>query len=486
MGNKPKKKLLKKIFLFPIASGRKVCYNFYMINLAKYAGLKICVAVSGGRDSMALLHYLNTHAREYGITLSALNCDHNIRGEASAKDSEFVKEWCKVNKIPLLFFKRTSSDKSEEGARRWRLSCYFKAIEGGADAVATAHHLNDNAETVLFNLARGTALAGMKGITDNHRYGCDGLSELYLIHPLIECTREQIDRYVSENCVPFVEDESNFTDNYTRNKIRHYVIPNLEEAVPDAVKSIYRFSRLAAEDEEYFDRLIERNGLVKLTQFGAEVAFCEEKAIFKRAVLKALSMWRSDIKDYTSEHLERLYKLQFSENGKKFEFLNITVFKENGKIAFCDTALLNEAVNGCPFRDYESEEYFYADRLLVICEECDLENELQYINKSLKDRLPEKTKLLKFDFGTIPETAVIRFMKSGDKFRKFGGGTKSLGDYFTDKKIPLRLRGQIPLITDGDEVLAVCGVEISDKIKITQKTKKVFYIVCDDYTADKE
>ncbi len=475
-----------------------------MINLAKYAGLKICVAVSGGRDSMALLHYLNIHAVEYGITLSALNCDHRIRGEASKRDSEFVKKWCKANEIPLLTFvwkdyeteKKIFCGSIESRARSWRIGCYSKAMRQhclpdgtqwqGADAVATAHHLNDNAETVLFNLARGTALAGMKGITDNRRYGCDGLSELYLIHPLIECTREQIDRYVSENCVPFVEDESNFTDNYTRNKIRHKVIPNLEEAVPDAVKSIYRFSRLAAEDEEYFDRLIERNGLVKLTQFGAEVAFCEEKAIFKRAVLKALSMWRSDIKDYTSEHLERLYKLQFSENGKQFEFLNITVFKENGKIAFCDKTLLNEAVNGCPFRDYESEEYFYADRLLVICEECDLENELQYINKSLKDRLPEKTKLLKFDFGTIPETAVIRFMKSGDKFRKFGGGTKSLGDYFTDKKIPLRLRGQIPLIADGDEVLAVCGVEISDKIKITQKTKKIFYIVCDDYTADKE
>ncbi len=430
-----------------------MCYNFYMVNLAKYAGLKICVAVSGGRDSMALLHFLNTHAREYGITLSALNCDHNIRGEASAKDSDFVKEWCKVNKIPLLFFKRTSSDKSEEGARRWRLSCYFKAIEGGADAVATAHHLNDNAETVLFNLARGSALLGLEGITDGKG----------LIRPFISLSRGQIDEYIGQNNIPFVDDESNFTDDYTRNKIRHNVIPNLEEAVPDAAKAIYRFSRLAAEDEEYFTKLIAKLGLIKQTDGGVAIFFCEEKVVFKRAAVKVIKEIYGR-KDYTSEQAERLFNLQFAENGKRFEFLNLTAYKEDGKIVIAERC---ESIEGeIPFLQYSGESF--CGKFLSISEKAG------------------SGKVLKFDLGAIPETAVIRFMKSGDKFRKFGGGTKSLGDYFTDKKIPLRLRGQIPLIADGDEVLAVCGVEISDKIKITQKTKKVFYIVCDDYTADKE
>ena len=402
---------------------------------------------------MALLHFLNTHAREYGITLSALNCDHNIRGEASAKDSDFVKEWCKVNKIPLLFFKRTSSDKSEEGARRWRLSCYFKAIEGGADAVATAHHLNDNAETVLFNLARGSALLGLEGITDGKG----------LIRPFISLSRGQIDEYIGQNNIPFVDDESNFTDDYTRNKIRHNVIPNLEEAVPDAAKAIYRFSRLAAEDEEYFTKLIAKLGLIKQTDGGVAIFFCEEKVVFKRAAVKVIKEIYGR-KDYTSEQAERLFNLQFAENGKRFEFLNLTAYKEDGKIVIAERC---ESIEGeIPFLQYSGESF--CGKFLSISEKAG------------------SGKVLKFDLGAIPETAVIRFMKSGDKFRKFGGGTKSLGDYFTDKKIPLRLRGQIPLIADGDEVLAVCGVEISDKIKITQKTKKVFYIVCDDYTADKE
>ena len=84
---------------------------------------------------------------------------------------------------------------------------------------------------------------------------------------------------------------------------------------------------------------------------------------------------------------------------------------------------------------------------------------------------------MKFDLDKIPSTAVIRFMRAGDKFNKFGGGTKNLGDYFTDKKIPVRIRKKIPLIADGQNVLAICGVEISDGIKITEKTQKIYYLI---------
>ena len=123
----------------------KVCYNFYMINLAKYAGLKICVAVSGGRDSMALLHYLNIHAVEYGITLSALNCDHRIRGEASKRDSEFVKKWCKANEIPLLTFVWKDYETEKKNIlRQYRKPCAFLAyrllFQGDAAALSSRRH----------------------------------------------------------------------------------------------------------------------------------------------------------------------------------------------------------------------------------------------------------------------------------------------------------------------------------------------------------
>lgn len=424
-----------------------------MINLAKYAGMKICVAVSGGKDSMALLHYLNMHSKEFGISLTALNCDHKIRGAASASDSEFVKKKCAELKIPLTFFEwECGGERTESAAREWRLGCYRKVIELGADAVATAHHLNDNAETVLFNLARGSGLSGMKGIND-----VEGI-----IRPMILCTREQIDRYIADNEIRFVEDESNFTDDYTRNKIRHNVLPELENAVPGAVKAIYRFSRIALEYEEYFDNLVSVNGIVKQTSYGTEISICNEKAVFKHAVLKALNIFKSVFKDYTSAHLESLYNLQFSENGKRFGFLGLVAYKEGNKIVLTESAELCSCEE-IAFGNYRGDNY--CGRYFKIC---GTEGE-------------NGTKSLRFDLDKIPDTAVIRFMRSGDKFTKFGGGTKNLGDYFTDKKIPLRIRNKIPLITSGNEILAVGGVEISDKIKITENTKNIRFLVCEDF-----
>ena len=130
------------------------------VNLKKYAGLKVCVAVSGGRDSMALLHYLSARAVQYNITLTALNCDHRIRGETSERDSAFVADYCENAGIPLSRYVADRKFTDEGSARMWRLfECYLKEAEN-CDCIATAHHLGDNAETVLFNLARGTSLAG--------------------------------------------------------------------------------------------------------------------------------------------------------------------------------------------------------------------------------------------------------------------------------------------------------------------------------------
>lgn len=487
----------------PIASGLDLCYNRPMIELAKYADMKICVAVSGGKDSMALLHYLYTQKEKYGITLSALNCDHKIRKETSARDSKFVKEWCIAHDIPLVCFEwNFVGVKSEGTARIWRLKCYeaastdkaeYMGIEpssihssgkwNGAEAIATAHHLNDNAETVLFNLARGSALSGMEGITD-YELPTEGNKKLKIIHPLISLSRQEIDSYIEENNIPFVEDESNFTDDYTRNKIRHNVLPELEKAVPGAANAIYRFSRLAADDEAFFDELIEERKLIKQTRLGCEVSFCKEKVVFKRAVVKTLVGLR--IKDYTSEHAQRLYELQFAENGKKFEFLGFTAFKESGKIVICDSYLLRVEKEGIPFKEHCAFEFmFWNGEFIYVSESEEAETSLLALEAAAEcdERVPKKFKVLKFDMAAIPDTAKIRFMQEGDKFTKFGGGSKSLGDYFTDKKIPPRLRKHIPLIADGKEILAVCGVEISDKIKLTPQTPKVYYLICEDYTA---
>ncbi|MCD7729142.1 MAG: tRNA lysidine(34) synthetase TilS [Clostridia bacterium] len=417
--------------------------------------LKICVAVSGGKDSMALLHYLLKHGGEHGITLCALNCDHKIRGKASAADSAFVREYCQTNGVPLISFEYDGKGKlTEQSARAWRHECYAKAaLHFNADAVATAHHLNDNAETVLFNLARGSGLAGAEGITDGIAGG------VYLLHPLITVSREEIDGYIAENKIPFVTDESNFTNDYTRNKIRHNVLPELENSVPGAAKAIYRFSRIAAETEAYFDKIIEQNAVISGIYGGQLIKNTPEKVIFERAVLKVFTGF--GLKDYTRGHIDRLYDMQSAENGKQFNLLGIICRKEQNGISFCPAAAKDSQSVPFPQGEYRS------GTLYIGCKVAKYDKESQ--------------KVLQFDRNCIPESAVIRTRQEGDLFTKFGGGTKKLNDWFTDVKIPARLRDTIPLVADGNDILIVCGVEISEKVKITPATKQIGTVLCPDY-----
>lgn len=418
-----------------------------MTDLSKYAGMKICAAVSGGKDSMSLLHFLKTRGGRYSITVCALNCNHKMRPVTSDRDSDFVKVYCAEHNIPLLYFEwDTDERKTERTAREWRRKCYGLALtQSGADFIATAHHMNDNAETVFFNLARGSSLSGLTGICDAG----------HIIRPLIGCTRSRIDAYVQENNIPFVEDETNLTDDYTRNKIRHNVLPELEKAVPEAVKAVYRFSRLAAEDEQYFDGIISERKLIEKQNGLVRINPCKEKVIFRRAAVKVLKNIFGR-KDYTFATADRLYGMQFSGNGKRYEFLGLTAFCENGGIVISEngastpTEIPFNGLNGAEFGQYS----------------------LQFTN------CPPQEKALKFDLDKIPPKTVIRTMKTGDKFTKFGGGTKSLGDWFTDKKIPVRLRGEIPLVADGENILIVCGYEISEQIKVTENTHNILYAVC--------
>ena len=435
------------------------------VNLQKYTNLKICVAVSGGRDSMALLHYLNAHAAEYNITLTALNCDHGIRGETSARDSAFVAGYCEKAGIPLSSFVAGKKPTSENDARSWRFGCYLKESQN-CDCVATAHHLNDNAETVLFNLARGTGLSGMCGIEDD-KDGCGRA----VIHPFVSVTRREIDEYVEQNNIPYVDDSTNFSDDYTRNYIRHNVLPALEKAVPGAAKAIFRFSRLAADDEEYFARKVKEilrgNGL-----YGYKIARCDESVIFKRAALYVIERYQK--KDYTSDQAHRLYDLQFAERGKKFEFLGLAAVNEGDGVVIYDKSVLACDIVEIAFRDYTGAACG-GQPLAFGTDEGDVVERAR-----LCGNMPLRT--LTFDVGCIPEGAVIRTMKPGDKFKKFGGGTKNLGDFLTDKKISAYLRKIIPVIACGSDILMVCGVEISDGIKVTEATKKICFCTAADYS----
>lgn len=414
----------------------------------------VAVALSGGSDSMALLNYMLFCREKFPFNVIAINVEHGIRGEKSVFDTEFVKSYCEKNSIPLICYavdslKNAKDNKLsvEQSARQLRYDCFYKAIENGAcDLVATAHHQSDNVETILFNLFRGTGLSGMCGIPE--------ILNGKIIRPFLNVSKEEIDLYIKENNIPFVTDETNLSDDYTRNQIRHKVLPEILKIFPDAQNSISRFSEIAKVENGYLDNIAKTT--VKITESGAEIPIPIDSAILKRAVMLALKSLGVE-KDWEKTYADSVLLLANKNNGVSIDLKRgIKAIKEYDKIVlYREKEVLSSTI---PFGLGNFE--FCGHKISII-----------------ETKKPENLKSGFYaDFDKIPKTAVIRNKNDGDYFTKFGGGTKSLSDYLTDKKIPYRQRNHIPVLADGNVVLAIFGVAISEKIKVDDKTETVIKI----------
>ena len=291
----------------------------------------VAVALSGGADSVCLLHLLHTLAKELDITVKAINVEHGIRGESSVKDSEFVSSLCRLLNVELKSYavnapllSKQKGYSMEQAARILRYECFDNALIGGfCDKIATAHHLNDNAETVLFNLLRGSALEGVCGIDEISENG-------KIIRPLLSCSRAQIENYVKENNLPTTYDESNDCTDFTRNFLRKEVFPLIESRFENAQGSINNFSKLARRDEilldSLADSLIEGNS-VKLTD---ELHL----PLFTRACLKIIKKL-GITKDFESAHLDAIYNLRLSQTGKRVTLKKgVVAYKSKDRIVF--------------------------------------------------------------------------------------------------------------------------------------------------------
>lgn len=414
----------------------------------------VAVAVSGGSDSMALLHYMQSNAVLYGINIVALNVEHGIRGEASVKDSEFVRKYCKRNGIVLIEYKvdsllhaQNNKLSVEQSARELRYGCFFDAINSGkCDKVATAHHLRDNAESVLLNIFRGTGIKGLKGI--NAKYSDK------IVRPLLTVDKVDIEKYIINNKIPFVTDETNLSDDYTRNYIRLNVMPKIKEIFPEVEKSISRLSSIACIEDEFMDQTA--RSYLSISNGVAQILIPPHRAIFNRVVIIALKELGLE-KDWQKVHVDSIYSLCNLENGSEIVLpKRFTAIKEYDKIIITE----KKQTSCCSIPFSVGEIDFDGNKLSA-----------QFVQApiDLKDGLF-------LDVDKIPQTAVVRYKEDGDVFTKFGGGTKKLNDYFTDVKIPLRLRASTPVIATGNVVLAVFGVAISEKVKVDNSTKKIIKI----------
>lgn len=409
---------------------------------------KIGVAVSGGVDSMVMLDLF----RRDGANIVAINIEHGIRGEESVNDSNFVKEYCKRMGVELRSYAVNSLDYAEKkgvsielAARKLRYEIFDSLLkEKVVDVIALAHHLGDQVETILMRLFRGTGVRGMRGIVDRPGF----------IHPMLPFRKHQIKDYALLNCIPYVEDSTNNDKAYTRNFIRKEIVPTIKARFGALEHAIEKISTSMTEVEDYLMSEITpatiENGIASLPLS----IFDRHPAIAKKSIVECLRQMGVD-KDIERVHLENILSLKKRANNAKLNLpFDIDVRKEYDKLTFKRRG--SQETYNEPFD--VNEEYSFGGYNYSFVESDGI------------------VKGLTFDADSIPPSARIRTRQSGDKFKRFAGGTKSLSDYLTDIRLPRSLRDTLLVVADGHEVYLVLGVEIGENAKVTENTKKILKI----------
>ena len=421
-------------------------------------GEVIGVGVSGGKDSMALLHYLKSISYELGFEVVAITVDHSIR-EESATDAMFVSDFCRQNRIRCYKFRinvpslaKEKGISLESAAREARYGVFETVLSKNiVDKIALAHHESDQAETVLLHLLRGSGISGLKGMQP--------VRDKVYIRPMLNTTQQAIINYVNDNYIDIVEDKTNAESEFARNYIRNEVMPILLKKFPNAINAMINFAKLAKEDNDYIEQQVPSDAFIikdKIVSIPLSY-FVYPKSIISRMIFKALNSIGIN-KDIESKHIDLISDLAKSENGKKVELPNkLVAVKEYDYLTLTnkqkEVIMLNE-----PFKVGETV----------------IKGVGKILGKRTKTRNDDGARYI--DTKLLPKDAVWRFRENGDWFEKFGGGSKKLKAYLIDKKLPQRLRANLPVLADSDEVYVIAGVEISNKVRISESTNTMYRI----------
>lgn len=401
-------------------------------------GDKVLLALSGGSDSISLLHILNDIKSKFNFELFVCHLNHSIRAEADS-DEEFVKQICNELKV-VCFTKKADipaiakKEKiSEELAGRNARYAFFEEImqKHNIDLVATAHNKNDVAETVLMHMMRGSGIDGLSGIA--YKRG-------RVIRPLLDADKEEVENFCKENNYKFVVDKTNSETFYTRNKIRNELIPFMQkEFNPNIIDVIVKNAAFLREDAQFLNdsakavyEIISLDGGLSVKEFNRQ-----PPAIGRRIILLMYKEYSKDAKNLQGVHVENILTLlKKAKSGTKCDIPGESVFVIENDRAFFKKAE--------PKKDYD----------YTLIPNKDIYVKQIGMSVRLKKWEGEKEKF----FFEDTEHIHIRNRRKGDIFYPHGmSGKKKLSDYFTDCKIPLSQREILPIITYRDEIVWIVG-----------------------------
>jgi tRNA(Ile)-lysidine synthase len=442
----------------------------------------VIIGISGGADSVCLLFVLLELQKELSFTLEAVHVNHLLREDA-AEDALFVGELCREQGVKLRFFSAKVADLArvkglsvEEAGREYRYECFQEAASAHPKAkIAVAHHQNDCAETVLFNLFRGSGLKGLAGIRpvrDN------------IIRPLLCCERQEIEDYLANRGISYRQDQSNDDDIYIRNRIRHQLLPLAKEINSATIKHITNSSDLIWEAESYLRKHSTIAYRKCVTSFPDKREISIKKLnkqdliIQKRLLLQAIEDLLPHRRDISSRHIEDLLALTASGGSqelhlsgglrayKKYDLLTLKRGEDLPRLTRQPRLVYPLKIKP------EAQEQ---GRKIVIPQLGRISYRTFPTRKT--KNIPQKTYTKWLDYDKISTCAVFRHRQAGDYLIiNRAKQHKSLKEYLIDEKVPKEKRDDLYVLADGSHVIWVPGHRISEEYKVSEQTTTILEI----------
>ncbi|WP_317854319.1 tRNA lysidine(34) synthetase TilS [Chakrabartyella piscis] len=427
----------------------------------------ITVGVSGGADSVALLHVLWQLAPTFHWTLQAVHVHHGIRGDEADSDQKFVENLCNLWNIPCHIFAFDAASEAkkrgigtEEAGRQLRYESFAKIAKEGI--IAVAHNQNDQAETILMRLCRGTGLKGLGGIRPKRGN---------IVRPLLYCTRAEIEAYCKENHLDYCVDSTNGENVYTRNQMRNQVLPLLEGMYPKAVQQISACSERLVEEDLFLEELAQQafhRCLISKEQNQVIVdreKLAQENLVLIRRVISLVFQELGQLQDVLAVHVEAVLDLVTQTTGKERNLPNGILVSTAYEKLICRR---NPKSNGDGF----------SHKLEIGAEiwipECNFYVKTEvFSEKKEKNALDGYTKI--FDYDKIKDVLYCRTRQTGDTLQ-FVYGSKKLKDFFIDQKIPKEERNTMPLIAFGSEVIWLLDHRVAEGYLPDENTNKFLHI----------
>ncbi|BDB53113.1 tRNA lysidine(34) synthetase TilS [Flavobacterium ammonificans] len=418
-------------------------------------GKKLLLAVSGGLDSMVLVHLF----QQLNYEIVVLHCNFQLRGLESFEDQQFIQEYSNTNAIPFVFtqfdteaFAADCKVSIQVAARELRYSWFYEqlAIQKG-DFILTAHHADDNLETFLINLSRGTGLEGLTGIPAQNEK---------VIRPLLSFSRQQMEEYASVNKLKWREDSSNASDKYLRNKIRHHLVPLLKELNPNFISSFEKTQSFLSEAQELVDDAAIMVYQQVAREEGEDIYFDLVRLLQLPNYSSYLYQW---LKEFGFTAWDDIYELVTSQSGKQVVAPYFRLIKDR------DCLILS------PLPSQENQQEFEIESV-----ESKVKFPLNLVFSTVSKIGVASNSTIFVDQDKLVFPLTLRHWNEGDVFQPFGmeGKSKKVSKLFKDEKLSLIAKEKVWLLCSNNQVVWVVGIRQDERFKIDPNSKNLLKIEC--------